>query len=333
MSSNWNIPPAMTRVHSSTSSFNSSQYSIGSSYGTPNQSRFDLEAFFEAGLSIDPPEPPLECGTNPVSHQQAFCEPETVVKESLTGPLVIAPDLRLRNVVPRVSEETSLHDICTVGQELINCVVDNDGAGTAAPQVGCPLRIIVVSTPAERAPKDPSPVDGVRDPFVIVNPELDVAGAAQVMGWERCLSVPKMVGAVSRPGSVTLRGEDPLTRQALKPELCGGHLSRLLQHEVDHLDGILYTDRVEAGSLMKIDTFQNIQKAEKEGDLGPGESLLGEGWESWDRRMQIISKHPVYDLTGKGVLIRQMEKHMAAVRKEQAAELFCDRLHEMMGLK
>jgi peptide deformylase len=102
------------------------------------------------------------------------------------------------------------------------------GIGLAAPQVGIEKRVIVV--------------DVGEDPLVLVNPRITAVEGEQV-GLEGCLSVPDMVGEVRRAAWVTVKG---LNRRGWPVSLEGeGLLARVLQHEIDHLDGILFVARIE----------------------------------------------------------------------------------------
>jgi peptide deformylase len=129
---------------------------------------------------------------------------------------VAAVDDRVRNLI----------------RDMFETMYSAEGVGLAAPQVGVGKRVIVV---------DVSPVDQEVPPMALVNPEiLDRKGT--VMGEEGCLSVPGVQGEVPRAETVVVRGLDeqgnPVQFQA------GGILSRALQHEIDHLDGVLFIDRI-----------------------------------------------------------------------------------------
>ncbi|HEX4389166.1 MAG TPA: peptide deformylase [Steroidobacteraceae bacterium] len=129
--------------------------------------------------------------------------------------------------------------------ELAALIADMDetmralsGAGIAAPQIGVSLRVVIFEL--EGNPRYPhlSPV-----PYtVLVNPQLTVLGEEQEEGWEGCLSVPGMRGLVPRHRCLRYRGFDaggaPLDRTV------EGFHARVVQHEVDHLDGILFPQRV-----------------------------------------------------------------------------------------
>jgi peptide deformylase len=129
--------------------------------------------------------------------------------------------------------------------ELEGLVADMDetmrsvsGAGLAAPQIGVSLRVVIFEV--QENPRYPhvAPV-----PYtVLVNPELTPLGAEQEEGWEGCLSVPGLRGLVPRFNRLRYRGFDlhgvPIDRTV------EGFHARVVQHEVDHLDGILYPQRV-----------------------------------------------------------------------------------------
>jgi peptide deformylase len=111
-----------------------------------------------------------------------------------------------------------------------------EGIGLAATQVGVGKRVVVL---------DVSPVDETIPPMAVVNPEI-VSRKGSVMGVEGCLSVPGVQGEVCRAETVEVRGMDeqgnPLRIRA------AGILSRALQHEIDHLDGILFIERASSSA-------------------------------------------------------------------------------------
>jgi peptide deformylase len=122
------------------------------------------------------------------------------------------------------------------------------GVGLAAPQVGVPVRIAVVEDPAP-VPEEVRLVRGrVPQPFrVLVNPSYEPVGTARVAFFEGCLSVPGWQAVVARPAEVRLRCEDENGRAV--DEVFTGWPARIVQHETDHLDGVLYLDRAELRSL------------------------------------------------------------------------------------
>ena len=134
---------------------------------------------------------------------------------------------------------------CFGTAELRRLVSDMDdtmralsGAGIAAPQIGISLRVVIFEvTHNPRYPQaEPVPYT------VLVNPVLDPLGDERDEAWEGCLSVPGLRGRVSRHTNLRYRGFD-LDGRPIDRTVTGFH-ARVVQHEVDHLDGILYPQRV-----------------------------------------------------------------------------------------
>lgn len=128
-----------------------------------------------------------------------------------------------------------LHTLIADMRETMN---EANGAGLAAPQVGELQRIVIFGV--ERNPRYP---DAEPVPFtVLINPELTVLGDEQEEGWEGCLSVPGMRGLVPRYKRLRYRGFDPFGTPIDRE--VGDFHARVVQHEVDHLDGVLYPLRI-----------------------------------------------------------------------------------------
>jgi peptide deformylase len=149
-------------------------------------------------------------------------------------PILIYPDpflLKKAGHVSRVDDKV---------RELIRDMFETmraaSGVGLAAPQIGVSRRVIVV---------DVSPVDEKASPIALVNPEI-VESRGQAEGTEGCLSLPGVEGVVPRAETVLVKAQDeqgrPLQFRA------SGFLARALQHEIDHLDGILFIDRIPAAA-------------------------------------------------------------------------------------
>ncbi len=124
--------------------------------------------------------------------------------------------------------------------DMMETMEDAPGVGLAAPQVFQPLRLFVFRVPGERAANDPhdTPIGN----SVLINPELELIGDERVLGWEGCLSIPGMRAAIPRASRVRYRGVD-CDGNSITREVSGFH-ARVVQHEYDHLDGILYTARL-----------------------------------------------------------------------------------------
>ncbi|MCJ7668341.1 MAG: peptide deformylase [Anaerolineae bacterium] len=128
------------------------------------------------------------------------------------------------------------------------------GIGLAAPQIGVPLRVIVVELPLV---EEEDPQRGKL--FVICNPEV-VKSWGEEEGDEGCLSLPGYVGEVKRASKVTVKGQD-LKGKKIRVK-AQGLLARALQHEIDHLNGMLFTARLES-----IDKLRRLEKAQEETEL------------------------------------------------------------------
>ncbi|MBI5300974.1 MAG: peptide deformylase [Chloroflexi bacterium] len=138
-------------------------------------------------------------------------------------------------------------------QKLIDDMFDSmreaRGLGLAAPQIGVGLRVLVIEMPEDETddsvqalPRDHRKVEYSGQQIALVNPEI-VKAEGEQFGEEGCLSIPGYVGMVRRAMKVTVKGLD---RKGKETRIKGeGLLARALQHEVDHLDGILFTDRLE----------------------------------------------------------------------------------------
>jgi peptide deformylase len=128
-----------------------------------------------------------------------------------------------------------LHALITDLQDTMRA---QDGAGIAAPQIGVDLRVVIFG--GFKSPRYP---DAEEVPYtVLVNPMLEPVGETLEDGWEGCLSVPGMRGVVPRYMHLRYRGSTP-SGEPIDRAVAGFH-ARVVQHECDHLDGILYPMRV-----------------------------------------------------------------------------------------
>jgi peptide deformylase len=124
--------------------------------------------------------------------------------------------------------------------DMIETMQDAPGVGLAAPQVYQPLRLFVFRVPGGRETRDPE--DTPLGASVLINPSVELIGEERVMGWEGCLSIPGMRAAVPRASRIRYRGVD-CDGNETEREVTGFH-ARVVQHEYDHLDGVLYTMRM-----------------------------------------------------------------------------------------
>jgi len=129
--------------------------------------------------------------------------------------------------------------------DMVETMIDANGAGLAAPQVHVPLRVVVFQAPDGRS--DPGLSEEERFEHaapltVLINPEIEVLAPDIEGGWEGCLSVPGLRGFVERPFHIRYRGYDLEGTQVTRT--AKGFHARVVQHECDHLDGILYPSRM-----------------------------------------------------------------------------------------
>ena len=137
----------------------------------------------------------------------------------------------------RVADPTS-SEIRRLVSDMAETLADIGGAGLAAPQVHVPLRVVVFELPEEGVADtdEPAPL------AVLVNPEIEPLGDETAVDWEGCLSAPGLRGAVPRPARVLYRAQT-LEGGHVEREAEGFH-ARVVQHECDHLDGVLYPQRM-----------------------------------------------------------------------------------------
>lgn len=127
----------------------------------------------------------------------------------------------------------------TLIDDMIETMREAPGVGLAAPQIGLSERIIVIEY-YERE-EDEEKEDAPKRVWALLNPEIVKSSSEMLMGVEGCLSIPGLVGEVERHAAVQVRG---LNRHGKPVKLkAEGWLARIFQHEIDHLNGVLFTDR------------------------------------------------------------------------------------------
>lgn len=144
-------------------------------------------------------------------------------------------------------------DVLAVADRMVKMMRGADGIGLAATQVGLRWRLFVCDVPAD--PDEPSPGPGeprvsTEGPEVYINPEVVSTEGEPDLYEEGCLSLPGVRGDVIRPPAVTMRAIG-LDGQPFETR-AGGLLARCLQHELDHLDGILILDRMTQAARTKV---------------------------------------------------------------------------------
>jgi peptide deformylase len=166
-------------------------------------------------------------------------------------------DPRLNQRASEVTEfdTAALHALL---QDMRDTMASLDGAGLAAPQIGVGLRVVIFGVSANPRYPDVEPVPDT----VLINPVITPLGDAMEEGWEGCLSVPGLRGWVPRHARVRYQGMDE-RGQAFERIVEGFH-ARVVQHECDHLDGILYPMRIR-----DLSRFGFIEALFPERDLPP----------------------------------------------------------------
>jgi len=158
-------------------------------------------------------------------------------------PLVILPDAQLRLVSKPV--ETITPEIKTLVSDMFETMYDAPGIGLAAIQVGAPVRVITIdlSKPrGEGADEAEKAKEELRNPLVFINPEVTWFSEELSSYEEGCLSIPDYYEEVERPASVKVRYTD---LDGKEQEIAAdGLLSTCLQHEIDHLNGVLFIDHL-----------------------------------------------------------------------------------------
>jgi len=171
----------------------------------------------------------------------------------------------LRRVADPVVDPTA-PDIRRLVRDMLETLEDIGGVGLAAPQVHVSRRVVIFEVPAERAARGSNgetPPEGVAM-TVLINPVIEPLADDKELGWEACLSVPGLTGAVPRFTRIRYHGYG-LQGERIERE-AGGFHARVLQHECDHLDGRVYLDRMtDLRSLTFLKEFED-HVAQRDGE-------------------------------------------------------------------
>lgn len=179
----------------------------------------------------------------------------TIVKEG-------DPRLRQKSVKVRKVDD----EIRRLVPNMFETMRENHGVGLAAPQIGLLRRIIVIGIPED--------LENDGDPAVelaLINPEI-VRSTGRQVGPEGCLSIPEWYGDVPRAMHVTVKARDLQDKEVRIK--ASGYLARTLQHEIDHLDGILFIDRIEDRSTLHHISESDAQDGEEEREVA--EAVVGD---------------------------------------------------------
>ena len=165
-------------------------------------------------------------------------------------PIIILPDQRLRQVCDPIEKIDD--SIKVLAADMLETMYDAPGIGLAAPQVGEMKRIVVM----DLAKEGETP-----EPLVMINPEILKYSEETTVTEEGCLSIPELYYDVERPAEVTVRYTD-LEGNTVEKDATD-RLAICIQHELDHLDGVLYIDYL---SRLKRDrVLKKFQKADRLG--------------------------------------------------------------------
>ncbi len=152
-------------------------------------------------------------------------------------PVLRMGDARLLQVAESVSDFSNLQELLSDMRDTMKAL---NGAGLAAPQIGVGLRVVIFGVPAQKIPRYPD-AESVPE-TVLINPFITPMGDEMIEDWEGCLSVPGMCGLVPRHNAIRYQGYDEYG--VLIDRTVSGFHARVVQHECDHLDGILYPMRI-----------------------------------------------------------------------------------------
>ena len=134
-------------------------------------------------------------------------------------------------------------------EDMFETMYDAPGVGLAAPQIGIPLQVIVLDTPPA-------------EPFALLNPQIIKRSGERVLN-EGCLSVPGFRGEITRSRKVLVKGIDPATGKEVRIRAEDDLLAEALEHEIDHLNGILYIDYLDSPeALVRVDAAPEEEEEE-----------------------------------------------------------------------
>ncbi|MBP6787433.1 MAG: peptide deformylase [Candidatus Promineofilum sp.] len=177
-------------------------------------------------------------------------------------PIVTIPDKILRQKARPVTRFDA--DLQRLVDNMIETLHEANGVGLAAPQIGQPIQLAVILTLPEEDDEG-NEIEDTRELFVIINPEIFWRSKETTKGIEGCLSIPGYLGEVDRHESVRVRGLD---RHGRKIRLrLFDWTARIFQHEIDHLNGELYIDKLTGPeNIWTEEEFQAMQEARKAKD-------------------------------------------------------------------
>ena len=162
---------------------------------------------------------------------------------------------------PVAAEEFDTEAFQRLCDDLLETMLDYDGVGLAAPQIGVLKRVVVLELDDEEGPE------------FLVNPVIEVIADSSRFTWEGCLSVEGLRGRVERPDQVRVRAFD--RDGSRKGYELHGYPAVVVQHECDHLDGVLYVDKVDPKTLAFMREYRRYGPLDEDGDDLDDEDLEG----------------------------------------------------------
>ncbi|MEK6221218.1 MAG: peptide deformylase [Chloroflexota bacterium] len=174
--------------------------------------------------------------------------------------IITIPDEVLKRKARKITDFGS--DLQNLIDDMVETMRVAPGVGLAGPQINVSQRVIVVEYGDEEDEEKPPKL------FELVNPKITRTSKERVVGTEGCLSIPEFVGDVERFESVTVKGQD--RHGKTRKIKAFGWLARIFQHEIDHLDGILFIDIAE--SIYRLEDIE-AAAAEAEAELEGVEEL------------------------------------------------------------
>ena len=185
-------------------------------------------------------------------------------------PIVSIPDKILRQKTRPVTRFDA--DLQRLIDDMIETLHQANGVGLAAPQVGQPLQLAVILTLPEEDDEG-NEIEDTRELFVVINPEIFWRSKETTKGIEGCLSIPGYVGEVERHESIRVRGQDRHGRK-LRLRLYDW-TARIFQHEIDHLNGELYIDKLTGPeNIWTEEEFEKRQEAARKARQGEAEEPM-----------------------------------------------------------
>ena len=185
-------------------------------------------------------------------------------------PIVTIPDKILRQKARPVTRFDA--DLQRLVDNMIETLHEANGVGLAAPQIGQPIQLAVILTLPEEDDEG-NEIEDTRELFVIINPEIFWRSKETTKGIEGCLSIPGYVGEVERHESIRVRGQDRHGRK-LRLRLYDW-TARIFQHEIDHLNGELYIDKLTGPeNIWTEEEFEKRQEAARKARAGEAEEPM-----------------------------------------------------------